>query len=163
MIALLAGCGQMLWADIGAPDTFVWRNTDVRFGGLSGIDMADDGLSLTAISDRAKFVTADVQRGPNGAITALSNVVIHPLRDTRGRGPDSEGLAIGDRIYVSVEGRHQVLAFDAITGRSTALPQHPDFKGMQSNSSLEALAIDATGALYTLPERSGWASRPLPL
>jgi hypothetical protein len=163
MIALLAGCGQMLWADIGAPDTFVWRNTDDRFGGLSGIDMADDGLSLTAISDRAKFVTADVQRGPNGAITALSNVVIHPLRDTRGRGPDSEGLAIGDRIYVSVEGRHQVLAFDAITGRSTALPQHPDFKGMQSNSSLEALAIDATGALYTLPERSGWASRPLPV
>ncbi len=34
---------------------------------------------------------------------------------------------------------------------------------MQNNSSLETLAIDAEGALYTLPERSGKLSRPFPV
>jgi hypothetical protein len=34
---------------------------------------------------------------------------------------------------------------------------------MQINSSLEALAIGADGALYTIPERSGRANRPFPV
>lgn len=34
---------------------------------------------------------------------------------------------------------------------------------MQANSSLEALAIDHRGWLYTLPERSGQLTRPFPV
>jgi hypothetical protein len=34
---------------------------------------------------------------------------------------------------------------------------------MQTNASLEALAIDSDGTLYTIPERSGGATQPFPV
>jgi len=43
------------------------------------------------------------------------------------------------------------------------LPRHPDFKKMQNNSSLEALAIGPDGAFYTIPERSGGLETPFPV
>ena len=45
----------------------------------------------------------------------------------------------------------------------TVLATTQAFSDLQHNSSLEALAIGADGALYTLPERSGLATRPFPV
>ena len=165
ILGLLAGCGP-LTAGPDAFSRFIWTDTDNRFGGLSGLDMADDGNSFTAISDRSVFITGQVRRGPDGHITGVTDTTILPLRAPAGQlPPDSEGIATGPdgTIYVSVEATHRVLAFDDIAAQPRALPRHTDFASMQPNSSLEALAIDANGALYTMPERSGRASRPFPV
>lgn len=47
--------------------------------------------------------------------------------------------------------------------KAEPLARHPDFNHLQSNSGLEALAIDTRGWLYALPERSGKMTRPFPL
>jgi hypothetical protein len=39
----------------------------------------------------------------------------------------------------------------------------PAFVPLQNNASLEALAVDADGELYTIPERSGLATLPFPV
>ncbi len=150
-------------AEPSAYDQFTWRNSDDRFGGLSGIEIADDGQSLVAISDRSVFVTANLIRDKSGAITDIADVKISPLTRPNGKGPDSEGLAIGDMIYVSTEGRHEILAFESTTDRGTIVSRHPNHASLQSNSSFEALAIDGEGTLFTIPERSGRATRPFPV
>ena len=43
------------------------------------------------------------------------------------------------------------------------MPSPPGFARLQTNSGLEALAIDAGGALYAIPERSGAWERPFPV
>jgi hypothetical protein len=92
------------------------------------------------------------------------------LRDPEGRavqgfGSDSEGLAIraDGRIFVSWEGEARVWTYADPGSPAAWLPRHPDFRGMQVNAALEALAIGPDGALYTLAERSGRAERPFPV
>ena len=78
---------------------------------------------------------------------------------------DSEGLALAPdgTAYVSFEGDARVERFAALDGPGTVLPVPREFLGMQDNASLEALAVDAQGTLYTLPERSGAQGRPFPV
>ena len=91
------------------------------------------------------------------------------LRDRTGRPlpqdirGDSEGLTIGPdgRIHVSFEGNHRVRAYDAPGAAAEDLPANRAFKRLPQNGSLESLAIDGTGALYTTPETPDKAGFPL--
>lgn len=67
------------------------------------------------------------------------------------------------RIFISFEGQHRVWTYRDIASEAAWLPRHADFKSMQANSSLEALAIGPDGALYTIPERSGRLSLAFPV
>lgn len=145
------------------------ENPDERFGGWSGLDMAQDGQSFLAISDRGAFATADIAR-IDGKISAVTVNEILPIRQINGESTDgftadAEGLARDARgqIFISFEGFHRVRRHRDITKPALNMPSHPDFKSMQNNSSLEALAIDSEGVLYTLPERSGEVTRPFPV
>ena len=66
-------------------------------------------------------------------------------------------------FYVSFEGQHRVRHYTAVDQPALRVVGHPDFADMQMNSSLEALAIDTRGHLFTLPERSGALDRPFPV
>ncbi|MBY6003320.1 esterase-like activity of phytase family protein [Salipiger bermudensis] len=148
--------------------SFTWTLDDPAFGGLSGLELSEDGTRFTAISDRAHIVSGTLER-KDGRIVAVRSGPIEELMDEHGqpqritRG-DSEGLALGPdgRAFVSYEGIARVWAYD--TPSRAMLLSRPDFfRGLQANSSLEALAIDAQGRLYTLPERSGELTRPFPV
>jgi hypothetical protein len=160
MGSVWATCAPAETAFIGG---YLWASEDPRFGGISAISVSDDGQDFVAVSDRSFFVTGQLTR-VDGTITAVENTEITPMTDTGLQG-DSEGIAIGanGEIYVSYEGVHGVRQFDGVDGASTALPTAEAFAGMQNNSSLEALAIDQDGALYTIPERSGRATHPFPV
>jgi hypothetical protein len=149
---------------------YTWRIDDPRFGGLSGIDIAADGLGLAAVSDRGTLVTGRLVRDSRGQIEGVEAVAFHPLRDSAGAPVarawvDAEGLAIGadGTLYVSFEARHRVWSYDSPGAAARPLPKHPDFDRLQLNSGLEALAIDPAGRLLTLPERSGRLDRPFPV
>lgn len=174
LIAAIVG-GLALGGSAGSPGddrftSFSWSKEDPLFGGFSAIEMADDGLSLTLLSDRGSWTRGQVRRDASGRITGIET---DPMRMLRGRGEaplarrrsDSEGLAIArdGTAYVSFEGAARVLRYRDLAGPAENLPVHPDFQLMQNNSALEALAIDATGALYTLSERSGRLNRPFPV
>jgi hypothetical protein len=87
---------------------------DRRFGGLSGLDLLDDG-SLLAVSDVGNFVWIDV--APDGVTPVGAR--ISKMRDAAGAllanaaDSDAEGLAVkGGMALVSFEFNHRILAFD---------------------------------------------------
>ncbi|SNR37735.1 esterase-like activity of phytase family protein [Puniceibacterium sediminis] len=148
-------------------DTFTWLMPDRGFGGFSGLEISSDGQSFTAIGDHAHIVQGQFQRR-DGRIAGVVSGPIKRIFDTRGKRldlerRDSEGLAISadGRIFISFEGGNRVWEYHE--KQSVPLPHPKAFDKMQKNSGLEALAIDANGWLYTLPERSGALTRDFPV
>lgn len=165
----LQGSAEQPFAS-GYVGSFAWAMADENFGGLSAIEMSPDGQSFLAITDRGGWTQGAVTRSPDGQITAIDATPIRllrgrfeaPLADQRN---DSEGLAVAadGTIFVSFEHVARVLRYDSADGPARNLPTPREFGRFQNNSSLEALAIDAEGTLYTLPERSGALTRPFPV
>ncbi|MDP3736461.1 MAG: esterase-like activity of phytase family protein [Hyphomonadaceae bacterium] len=93
---------------------FHLTSPDKRFGGLSGIEILENG-NLLAVSDEGEFVWLDL--APDGLTpvrgrkAAMKDANGQPLQGkTNG---DSEGLALnGGMALVSFERNHRVLAFD---------------------------------------------------
>lgn len=163
----LSGQAQAQTAElVGA---FHWTDkAHEGFGGFSSIDLTSDGRFM-ATSDGGYLATGRLIR-EGGKVSGIALDQFAALKNQRdlpvGRYfHDAEGAAVAPdgTLYVSFEGEHRVWAYPDPTGRAVALPIPAAFRAMQLNSSLEALAIDAAGALYTLPERSGELDRPFPV
>ncbi len=154
----------------GLVAAYYWTIDDARFGGLSAIEMDDDGVAFTALSDKGTLFRGYLTRDSDDRITQIRDVVATTLKG-RDQAPlephrnDSEGLAIAPdgTIFVSLEGPARVLRYAGPDSSAVNLPSFAPFTGMQPNASLEPLAIDANGALYTLPERSGRLDAPFPV
>lgn len=93
---------------------FHLTSSDTRFGGLSGLDLRDDG-GLLAVSDTGDFVWLDLAADGVAPKTAR----IAGMLDDKGAAParksdaDAEGLALhGDVAIVSFESDHRVLGYD---------------------------------------------------
>ena len=148
---------------------YIWSAPLDGFGGFSGLDIRPDGLHFASVSDHGKILTGVLTR-KNGQISGVRIISFVPLHDLKGRpvrnhDTDSEGLVVDDHgvIYVSFEGHHRVWRYHSPGGKATRTGTHPDFRKMQTNASLESLAIDNSGALFTMPERSGDIKRPFPV
>lgn len=150
--------------------SYTWVEDFDGFGGLSAIEVSDDGTRFTVVSDRALIVEGAFLRDEEGRIAGVDPGPVLPILDPAGRAlplrrGDSEGLAIGPdgRVFLSFEGDTRVRMQGAGGADPVQLPRHPDFAAMQPNAALESLAIGPDGALYTIPERSGRADRPFPV
>lgn len=173
-LALAFTAASVLGLPAAAPDkvqflgSYKWKRADHKLGGFSGIELSEDGLSFTAINDRAKIVTGVLSR-QDGRISGVAAKTKGHLRDERGRRlkgqfSDAEGLAVrrDGRIFISFEHQHRVWAYLSLKAAAW-LPRPAAFKALQPNSGFEALAIDAKNRLYAIPERSGKLTRPFPV
>ncbi len=164
-----------LWASLALADRlefisrFTWTNSDPLFGGLSSLDLSRDGQSFVATGDKGLFVEGQVMRRA-GRIKGLDNLRFQLIQDARGKPrlsyeTDAEGLAVAPngKLFVSFEGTHEILSYGGIDDKAAHLSRLPWKGDLQSNSSLEGLAIDTRGWLYTFPERSGSLNRPFPI
>ena len=93
---------------------FHLTSPDKRFGGLSGIEILDNGNLLT-VSDGGEFVWLDL--APDGVTPVRARIAVMQGEDgqpLQGKADgDSEGLALnGGMALVSFERNHRVLAFD---------------------------------------------------
>ncbi len=133
---------------------------DAEFGGLSALEISGSGFDALAFSDRGQAYRLRLDRS-NGRLSSMTATKAPQFSKT---GADTEGLAVDGEggVFISTEGPAGVIHIHG-NGMAKTLPEHPDFDALQANSALEALAIDADGALYTLPERSGAEDRPFPL
>ena len=145
----------------GFIDDFRWTSDDPSFGGWSGLEITDAGRHLVALSDRGAWVEADISRNPEGRIDRITTAPVRGLNGISGTplppdSRDSEGLAIAadGTAYVSFEGPARVMRFPGLGESGTLLPSAPDFVELLPNGSLESLAVDAEGTLYTLPEET---------
>lgn len=150
--------------------SYRWQMDGPDFGGFSAIELDDAGARFIALTDRGHLVQGQMIRDAGGRLQAVEAGPLVPLRDIEGatlrkRASDSEGLALAPQggFYVSFEGQHRIRRYTAPDQPAQRVAGHPDFADMQMNSSLEALAIDARGHLFTLPERSGALDRPFPV
>ena len=154
----------------GFLDAYRWKMDDPRFGGFSGIELAANGRDFIALSDKGAYTTGRITRDDAGRIKSITANPVALLQGPDGNPlkpgmSDSEGIALAadGSVYVSFEGRARVLHYPKLNAKPKALPIADGFKTMQRNSALEALAIDANGVIYTLPERSGAEDKPFPV
>lgn len=148
---------------------FVWRAKPDWFGGFSGIEVSQNGLGMTVLSDRATLARARIQR-TKGEISGVQLQSVQHLRSSKGvflsgRIMDSEGLAVASdgSLYISFEGISRVAHHKRETTRARILPRPKGFRRLPLNKALEALAIDAAGRLYTLPENAPDSNGDIPV
>ena len=117
---------------------------------LSGIEIAPNG-TIFIVSDKGVLFEAELTDD------ALIVTASHHLLDqggtplSRGRN-DAEGLAItpDGGLFISFERQHRI---DAFLNRHTVQSWRiPSTIALPPNGGLEALAVDADGTLWTLPE-----------
>ncbi|WP_083100350.1 esterase-like activity of phytase family protein [Pseudophaeobacter leonis] len=149
--------------------SYTWRAKPDWFGGFSGIEVSDDGTKMTVLSDRATLARARIQRD-GGVISGIELQSAQRLRSSKGRYligriMDSEGLAMAPdgSLYISFEGVSRVVHHRRDDSRARVLPRPKGFRTLPLNKALEALAIDARGRLYTLPENAPNAKGEIPV
>ena len=133
-----------------------WDGAADGIGGLSAIEVSNDGARALALIDRGTLLEMDLHR--NGDIlvgvdvTGKASLLAASAR--RDKTFDTEGLARGDSgmIFVSFEQDQRILQFDSDRDRVRTIPTPKAFSAFGENRGLEALAIDAQGHLFTLPE-----------
>lgn len=185
VFGLLMGCGAMpaaLRAEDPPPpaggyraehlQSWRWKVDDPLFGGFSGLKfVGGDGRDFVTQSDRATIWRGTIERDATDHIVGVT-LTSGPVRlhgsdgkPLTGANADSEGLALAPdgSAYISFEGNARVAYYPTDDGAAVRLPRPDAFARFQPNSSLETLARDKDGTLYTLPERSGSLATPFPV
>ncbi|MBE3640120.1 esterase-like activity of phytase family protein [Mangrovicoccus algicola] len=149
---------------------FTWNHPEAF--GLSAIEVSADGMDFITVSDRGHRIDGRFRREA-GRIVAVEMGASVPLKKTdgtpaTGNAMDAEGLACaevapGAACDVSFEMIHRVAHFTNPQAAARNRPRPAEFRSLQMNSGLEALAIDDQGRLVAIPERSGELDRPFPV
>jgi len=167
--ALCFAASSAAGAEATLLSSYAWSLSNAAFGGISSLHLDDKGQAFLATSDHGYFLSGRVIR-KSGKITNVVDQTLVPIKTINGAPvgelfADAEGITVGanGRVFVSFERKHRVWAYPDTNSAAQKLPKHRDFKSLQNNSSLEALAIDAKGWLYALPERSGQLEKPFPV
>lgn len=148
---------------------YVLPSENKTYGGFSAIEIGDDGASMVAISDRGGFTIGAITRNADGTIADIAvgpPIPINIPSTSSSTGiRDAEGLAIAadGTLYVSFEGNHRIGRFTEPTALEETLPSSAEFSAFAGNSGLEALAIDAAGTLFAIPERTRRRADPFPV
>jgi hypothetical protein len=131
---------------------------DPRFGGLSGMEVLEDGR-LIAVSDDGMWFMAQLVFDDEGALIGLSAARLASMRDERAepferkQDGDAEGLAqLSDgRFAVSFEGLQAVRIYDLNRdgpfGAAAQGPSLADIARLPQNAGLEAMSAMADGDL----------------
>lgn len=168
LILPLLFCAGLANAQTTYLGSYTWTSEDWWVGGLSGLEVSENGTRFVAISDHAQLVFGEFGRSQD-AITGIQSRKrwLHNESDHRltEHWADGEGLVMdaAGNFYVSFERHHRVWKYDATPGLPSPLPANPLFETHQTNASLEALAMDGDGAIITIPERSGLERIPYPV
>lgn len=134
------------------------RSGDRRFGGLSGLLVSADGAAAVLVSDRGTLFRAALDRRA-GALSGLGAVEAFALRDTTGEpvagaDRDAEGLAAwpDGGLLVSFEGHHRLWRYPAAGGAARRVAAPDAVPRLPVNGGVEALATEASGAVFAVPE-----------
>lgn len=132
-------------------------------GGLSGILIADDGLSGNLLTDRGKVFPVTISRDDDLDIADITLGQPWALRETAEDDfLDSEALAIGSdgTLFVGFEHSSRIETYAVGNGAPVRRIPFPEDKIRRANKGLEALAIDpANGNIIGIQEVPYWGDR----
>ncbi len=149
---------------------FLIDSKQSQFGGLSGIIISNSGLNFTILSDKGDYFEGELIRTNNGDISNLkirssghllsSNGL--PLKD---KNVDSESIVkdSNNTFFISFESNNRIMSHKTLKSPGKFLPKHKDFKGLNYNKGLEALALNEDGDLFAIPEKppDGYLKYPI--
>ena len=128
---------------------FQLRSRDPRFGGLSGLTIADG--KLYSVSDRGYWISAQMNFDGDGRLTDLTDWNIQPILSTNGTPVagalyDAEALtrALDGSLLVAFEGLHRICyaprpaTFDSLP---LPVPVPPELVNAPSNGGLESITV----------------------
>ena len=139
-------------------------SSDAGFGGLSGMEIGQDGR-LLAVSDRGEWFSAKLRLDEAGGLIGLEEPRLALLRDLEGETPrrgednDAEGVAqLPDGRYaVSFEHSQTIRIYDfnrdGPFGAASPGPPLGGVERLAPNGGLEALAVGGDGDLIIGAER----------
>lgn len=148
------------------------RSTDSAFGGLSGMEVFEDGR-LIAVSDNGAWFDAQLVLDDAGALVGVSGMRTALMRDVSSAAfgskeeGDAEALAqLQDgRFAVAFEQRQAILFYDMNRdgpfGAATPGPPLAGVGALPANVGLEAIATLANGDLLIGAEGGGAGDTPL--
>lgn len=136
-----------------------WEDPSEEFGGISGLDVIENGLGLWVVSDRGRLFRASLTRDDMGHVADIQITERYHLLDDFGRevsgfSSDSEALrALDDgRVVISFEGLTRIAYFSPPSMVEHLLNDWMRFEPLWGNKGMEALAISSTGQIITLLE-----------
>ncbi len=137
------------------------RSPDRRFGGLSGLDISEDGRRLTAVTDRGAWFTANLVYDRDGRLAGLSDTNMLAIRAEDGTpltgraNTDSESivrLADGS-LVVGFEQRHRLHRFTAPGTAARPFDAPAALRTSPKNGGAEAITLLRGNQLLILSER----------
>ena len=154
------------------------RSPDKQVGGLSGLLISEDGRRLWAVTDKARWLSAELSYDAAGNLVGIGEGRIGRLRGLDGkvlkkdRWRDAESLAeLADgSVLVAFEREHRIRHYGAdgkdlnggaLASLPTAWPHPEGLRNARPNGGLEALEALADGGLLALTEHranksGGW-------
>ena len=156
--------GELTWAG-GLQLTATGTSS---FGGVSGIDVAEDGGFL-AQEDVGALLRGRMRLDARGRLTGVDDATFQLLVDEDGRpyarkrDADAEDVTFTpDGYAISYEGDHRVVLYPSGGGPGRRLPTSPELQARPPNEGLEALAYK-DGRLYEGAEDGEiWRCDPSP-
>lgn len=137
------------------------RSSDGRFGGISGLEISEDGKTLTSVTDRGNWFVAHLVYDEVGHLRDLTDGRILPIRGLNGevltdrQATDAESLArLPDGSYlVGFEHMHRLDRFRVPGGTAERYRAPVMLAGSPPNGGPEALTLLSDGRLLVLSEQ----------
>jgi len=140
------------------------RSSDVRFGGLSALDVDRSGSRLLAVTDKGYWVELSLVHGAGGDLLGIGRASIGPL-DNLEAGiiggsalGDAESIAPTEDGYaIAFESGHRIWNYrrdrDSRPERPRPLRPPPGLQTAPVNGGIEALATLSDGRIFALTEK----------
>ncbi|MGB5870153.1 MAG: esterase-like activity of phytase family protein [Albidovulum sp.] len=163
LLAVFLGYRWLIMAENGPSarlHQIAWEDPSEEFGGISGLDVIENGLGLWVVSDRGRLFRASLTRDDMDQVSGIQITERYHLLDDFGRevsgfSSDSEAVRVLDdgRVVISFEGLTRVAYFSPPSMVEHLLNDWMRFETLWGNKGMEALAISSTGQITTLLEK----------
>jgi len=137
-------------------------SSDPRFGGLSSLRVAPDGIGFTAISDEGWRVDGRMVYDPQGRLVGVEKVTLVPLLSRRGRPlpelgkheSDAESLVrdADGTLVIGFEGDHRIVRYPPGGAAPSLVAPPPGLQRAPVNGGLETLVRLRDGRLLAITE-----------
>lgn len=142
------------------------ESSNVRFGGLSGLEITADGKKLVAMSDNGRWVSVALTYDENGDLTGAADGVMKSIKradgyERPGNWRDAESIAPDGNggFFVAFERQHRIWHYrtppkDPFDSVPIELPGPPDIADQPNNGGIEALARLCDRRLLAISEQA---------